>query len=162
MSVQDIENSIKTIEAEYKINLTNLRDDIENIEFKLESIQQHILTLETSIARLEQLIQNAAAGDKGKMYTVLNKTLELLVLYQGSQHKYLELKYKYRTEQDKLRSEIVRMSKLELPKLDKKEDYSVVDIVKALKEVNNKDNKEAADGFNAEISKLEEDPEYKI
>ena len=159
MSIHDIENSIKTIEAEYKINLGNLRDDIENLEFKLESIQGHILTLETSSARLEHLIQNAPSGDKGKLYTVLNKTMELLSLYQGSQHKYLELKYKYRTEQDKLRSEIVRMSKLELPKLGKKEDASVQDIVEALKNFSSSDQ---SNEITTEIQKLDEDPDYKI
>ena len=53
------------------------------------------------------------------MYVILNKTLELLPLYHSNQQRFLDLKFKYRKEQDDMKYKIVRMINIELEQFNK-------------------------------------------
>jgi hypothetical protein len=120
------------IEKYYKENLNNLKNDIDNIDMKCDRIESHILSLELNINRIESLIQNTQGPDKGKLYAVLNATLSLLNEYHKTQNTFLDLKFKYRKEQNDTRTHIVRMKKIELPKINKEEEVNMSDLIRSL------------------------------
>ncbi len=131
-------DDLDNIEQYYKENLENIKNDISNIDIKCDRLENHILSLEMNINRIESLIQNSQGADKGKLYAVLNNTMSILNEYQRTQISFLDLKYKYRKESNDVRTQIVRMEKLELPKLSKSDtEYNITDLVKSLNNIGN-------------------------
>lgn len=147
-------------EVKFEPNFKNLEYDITHIDQKLQNIQGHITVLESKIQMIDQYIaknKNNATVDLGKSFGAYNKTYELLSFMQKSYQVYLDLKFKYRNEQNDLRYKLHRMDEIDKKKLDEIEGLNSSDVVSAIsKFMNAPQRKEEA------LKELESDPKYSI
>jgi hypothetical protein len=156
-------NSDDVITPKFTSELSNLNTDITYLDMQISSVQKHILALESTIAVIEQALNNPQNKnnpnfDKTKMYGVLNKTLEILSLYHSNQQRFLDLKHKYRKEQDDLKYKIVRMINIELEQFNR-HNQSNMEVLETLRNFNFNDpnnKKKLLD----EIESINSDPLY--
>ncbi|MBC8427432.1 MAG: hypothetical protein H8D97_00925 [Proteobacteria bacterium] len=151
-------------ENQFKDNFGNLTYDINYIDNKIQNIQGHISILENKLNMVQQSIQNAHKQqnnpnsiDISKLYNAFNKMYELLSLFQKTEQTYLDLKFKYRNEQNDLKYKLVRMDEIDKKRITEMEGISNTDIISALGNLlDNQTSKENT------IKELEDDPKYKI
>lgn len=153
------------ITPKFSSETENLNQDISYLDMQISSIQKHIITLESTIIAVEQALNNPAnknnaAFDRNKLYGVLNKTLEILSLYHSNQQRFLDLKFKYRKEQDDLKYKIVRMINIELEQFNK-HSQSNMEVLETLKNFNFSD-KNNTNKLIEELDKINSDPIYEI
>ncbi len=143
----------------------NLGTDISYLDMQISSLQKHVVTLESTISSIEQALnnknnQNNPNFDRNKLYGILNKTLEILSLFHSNQQRFLDLKFKYRKEQDDLKYKIVRMINIELEQFNK-HSQSNMEVLETLKNFNFNDKNNTNKLFD-EIEKINSDPRYEL
>jgi hypothetical protein len=131
------EDGEQSSESRFKKNFNNLDDDITHIELKLQGIDTHVKVLEIKINNLDNLINQVQQTpnsniDISKLYMSYTKSYELLSFMQKSYQVYLDLKFKYRVEQDDLRFKLHRMDEIEKKKINELDEINSADIVSAL------------------------------
>jgi len=96
---------------DFDINFNNLQTDINSVELILDSIQKHIVILESQISHIQNIIKNpnTQSSDKPKLYNSLNNGQEMLSKYYDNYNKYLETRYKYRKEQNELKLKTIKL-----------------------------------------------------
>lgn len=154
-----------TISPQFEKSYENLDTDIKYLDMQISSLQKHILGLESTISIIEQTLNNPVnknnpTFDKAKLYGVLNKTLEILPLYHSNQQRFLDLKFKYRKEQDDLKYKIVRMINLEIEQFSKNS-QSNAEVLETLKNFNFNDPNIKAKLFQ-DIGDINNDPIYEL
>jgi hypothetical protein len=82
-------------------NSSNLETDISHIDFRLNTINKNIVLLQSNVDRLTQIIMSSSV-DKMSLYNAQAESLRTLALYNDNYQRLLDLKFKYRTEQDDL------------------------------------------------------------
>lgn len=153
---EDDNSSIKF----FKDNFENLNYDIEHIDQKLQSIQGHVSVLESKIQMIDGYIslnKNNTNIDLGKSFTAYNKTYELLSFMQKSYQVYMDLKFKYRTEQNGLKYRLHRMDEIDKKRLDEIEGLNSSDVVSAISKFMNSPVRKAE-----ALREIEDDSKYKI
>ncbi len=157
------------LNKKFKERFENLCKDIDHIDFRMKHINNFITNLETQVNNLRALIANDEnPSKKASYYTLMNTCVELNARYEDLYLKCIDIKFKYRKEQDDLDWRIKRMIHLELPKLKTddagNEELSSTKLSKLLNiildKLNSTDNKTGA-VFDS-IAELEQDKEYKI
>jgi len=116
-------------------NFTNLKDDIVAIDIKISDLDQLILDLKNTITRTYAAIRTAKSNDKGPLYRVINSTMELMSGFYQNHQRFLELKYRYRKEQDDLTFKTAHFIQIELRKIESQADASHFDIIEVLKKI---------------------------
>lgn len=159
------ENKDESLESQFVEEGENLVMDIKYLDMQISSVQKHIVSLESTISMIEQQLNNPVnknnpTFDKSKMYVILNKTLELLPLYHSNQQRFLDLKFKYRKEQDDMKYKIVRMINIELEQFNK-HNQSNADVLETLKKFNFSD-VNSKDELFREIQMINDDPIYEL
>lgn len=121
-------------EQDFKNNFENLDFDISHIDIKLDSINKNIILLQNNIDRITNLLINTKnPQDRIKIYEIQSNALKTLALFDDNYHRLLDLKYKYRTEQDDLSIKSKRLVFIELVKINKEiEDESHIELMKKL------------------------------
>jgi len=105
------------LESEFKLNFKSLDDDIQHIDMRLAHINKFIVNLETQVNNLRALIANDTnSAKRGSYYTLMNTCVELNARYEDLYLRCLDIKFKYRKEQDDLGHKVKRMTNIELPK----------------------------------------------
>lgn len=153
------------ITPKFTDEIQNLSSDINYLDLQVSAVQKHILTLESTINFIEQSLNNPTNKnnpnfDRNKLYGILNKTLEILSLFQSNQQRFLDLKYKYRKEQDDLKYRIVRMINIELEQFNR-HNQSNMEVLETLRNFNFTDpnnKKKLLD----EIESLNSNPLYEL
>jgi hypothetical protein len=153
-------NEAESSEEQFKGNFDNLNYDIDHIDQKLQNIQGHITVLESKLQMIDGYIsknKNNATVDLGKSFGAFNKAYELLSFMQKSYQVYMDLKYKYRTEQNGLKYKLIRMDEIDKKRMDEVEGLNKADVVSAMAKFmtapQKKDNV---------LKELENDPKYAI
>lgn len=148
-------------EVRFSDNFENLNYDIIYIDKKIQSINGHISILENKLQMVQQNIQNAQknnqTSDISKLYAALNKMYELLSLFQKSEQVYLDLKFKYRGEQNDLRFKLIKLDEVDKKRIEEADGINNSDIISALSNL-----MKDASGKNETIKELENDPKYTI
>ena len=141
------ENSEHPITLEFQDNFESLQTDITHIVLRQQAIQLHLTSLDSTVARIETFLQQTSPSNvkavasgqttsptaKTHLYNALNRSLELIAKFNDSYNKLLELKLRYRQEQDNLQYKIVRMINLELKKTDELGEVTQDHIMKVVK-----------------------------
>lgn len=153
------------IELKFTNETENLHKDINSLDFQISSIQKHVIVLESTLTAIEQALNNPANKtnpnfDRGRYYGILNKTLEILALYHSNLQRFLDLKFKYRKEQDEFKFKIVRLINIELAQFSKS-NTSNNEILEMLKKFNFSD-QSSTNKLASEIEKLSENPLYDL
>jgi hypothetical protein len=156
---EDIEEEDDSSENKFKDNFKELDVDIDHIDLKLQGIQGHISTLESNIPMIQQAINTARGtnSDVGKLYAGFNKMYELLSFFQKSYQVYLDLKYKYRTEQNGLKYKLLRLDEIDKKKINELDGLNYNDVISAMGKLLADPNKK-----DKMIQDMESDPKYKI
>lgn len=161
----DSDDSNDIISPKFTNEIENLNTDISYLDIQISAVQKHIITLESTITYIEQSLNNPSNKnnpnfDRTKLYNILNKTLEILSYYHSNQQKFLDLKYKYRKEQDDLKYKIVRMINIELEQFNK-HSQSNMEVLETLRNFNFNDpnNKKK---LIEEIESLNSNPLYEL
>jgi len=115
------------------VNLDKLDSDISKVDAKLSDIDQLILDLKNNVNRAQAMLNNAAPSDKVNLYKVINATMEMLNNYYQTYTRFMEIKFRYRSEHDGLSYKQAHLIQVELKKLDSKSDASHYDMVEILK-----------------------------
>lgn len=159
---EEIEDNSNQLEDKFKPEHTNLNKDINYLDLQISGIQKHIILLESTISSIEQALNNKSNPniDRSKYFGILNKTIELLALYHGSVSKFLDLKFKYRKEQDDLKFKVVRMINIELESA-KKNNSQYSDVLDILKNFNFED-KTTTNKLLKEIEDINNNPIYEL
>jgi len=136
---------------------------------RLAHINKFIVNLETQVNNLRALIANDTnPAKRGSYYTLMNTCVELNARYEDLYLRCLDIKFKYRKEQDDLNHKVKKMTNIELPraKLDPTGtgDMTSVRLSQLLKDLASKlegTDKKANAIFDT-LTELETDPEYKV
>jgi len=118
-------------------NLTELSSDIVKVDNKLSDIDQLILDLKNNVNRAQQLLHTAAQADKVNIYKIINASMEMLATYYQTYNKFMELKFRYRSEYDNMSFKTAHFIRVELTKLDKKSDANYYEMIEFLKNLSN-------------------------
>ncbi len=147
-------------EARFKENFENLNYDIIHIDQKLQNIQGHVTVLESKIQQIDNYInsnKNNTNVDLGKSFGAYNKAYELLSFMQKSYQVYMDLKFKYRTEQNGLRYKLHRMDEIDKKKIEEIDGLNSSDIVSAIGRLMN-----TSDKKDKVLKELNDDSKYQI
>jgi len=169
-NTKELDGTDKQIETEFTENFQKLKDDIEHIDIRMQHINKFVVNLETQVNNIRALIANDDNPNKrGSYYTLMNTCMELNARYEDLYLKCIDLKFKYRKEQDDLNYKVKKMSYLEIPRLtkDTKDEAGELSAAKLssllqiLAESLNKTDKKSDEVFDT-INSLENDPDYKL
>lgn len=151
-----------TISNEFELNLENLKIDIEHIDLKLQNIQKHVTVLESSITKLYNQINSSKIQNKVPYYNAYNRALETLILMQGNYQKYLDIKFKYRKEQNDLRFKVIHMLKIDLQKINAENDElttsKLIEVLRQISSINSNESKETQQV----LDHINKDPKYEL
>lgn len=160
----------KAFEGEFKDNFQSLKEDIEHIDIRMQHINKFIVNLETQVNNIRALIANDEnPAKRGSYYTLMNTCIELNARYEELYLKCMDIKYKYRKEQDDLNHKVKKLSHLDIPKMrgggdDPNAELSASKLAKilfTLSEKLDKTDTETNKVFNT-IQDLEDDPDLRI
>lgn len=121
-------------------NFNNLSKDINEVDIKLSELDQIILDLKNTCNRTQLMIQSSKGSDRTSLYKIVNTTMELLSTYYQTHQRFLELKYRYRKEQDDLTYKTAHFIQIELKKIDSAASASHFDVLDLLKRISSMDN----------------------
>lgn len=175
------ENTLsKKIEKDVNDAFKLLDNDIKLIDNQYSALCKYILDLDTQLNNLKNLIRlESDPTKKGKLFTVLNTSLEIMAKYQELLVKHFGTKFNYRKEQNDTVFRKIKLLEIELKKANEEEkDFSTGSLFKLMNEMNELiSSKQAAiashsessgtDPASNEIEELSflkdlEDPKYKI
>lgn len=148
------------IQKQFEENAQQLADDIVDLDKTISNVKKHIFTIESSMSSIESSIQNNKSltpADKSKLFQVLNKLAETLNLYYSSLQRFMDLKYKYRTEENGLKFKISRLIHVELKDLNKKNTMTNTELLELMKKYQHD-----TGNINQDISIINDDPLYKF
>lgn len=112
-------NDNKLVE-DFKNKEQFLSEDIANLDTRATAIQDFIRELDVQMGNIKNLIKTETdAGKKGKLYGLLNETMELNVKYHDLYLKCADIKRRYREEDNDLLIRKTRFFEIDLVKLDK-------------------------------------------
>lgn len=154
----------------------NLDIDIEHVNSRLSLLQTYITSIDTQLVNLKNFIKNAQNdGQKVRLYKLLNESLEIGVKYHELYLRALDIKYKYRKEQDDFNYKKVDYQSIRYPKSQQedasKDGVTLSDLMEFMKSVERQikesqsvsSNPASNNNHIANIFKeLNEDPDYKI
>jgi len=157
---------IKNLDPRFK----NLDTDITTIDIKLSELDQIILDLKNTCNRTEALIQSSKGSDRTALYRIVNSTMELLSTYYQTHQRFLEIKYRYRKEQDDLTYKAAHFIQIELKKIDSSASSSHFDVLDLLKKISNMENASATNngqpqlpsGIQSELDAIDDDDMYSL
>jgi hypothetical protein len=120
---QETENNPKLVEPELEEHKNNLTFDIDNIDLRLIYITKNMNLIQSNIDRMTNIILNFKQSNNsntniGSFYSIQSDLLKTLTGYNDSYEKLLNLKFKYRAEQNNLSLRIIRFYQLEMKKLE--------------------------------------------
>lgn len=162
--------SARAFEKEFKDNFQSLKEDIEHLDTRMQHINKFIVNLETQVNNIRALIANDEnPAKRGSYYTLMNTCMELNARYEELYLKCMDIKYKYRKEQDDLNHKVKKLSHLDIPKLrggsdDPNAELSASKLAKilfTLSEKLDKTDNETKTVLNT-IQDLEDDPDLRI
>lgn len=151
--------------SEFKTRHENLVTDISGVDRRAGEIQKNISTLDIQVENLKNLIKGETdSGKKGKLYGLLNECLELLAKYHDIYLKCLDIKHKYRKEEDDLLLKRSRFFEIDMRKVGRElEDLNLSNLVSMMQALQNRLNDTGGDQMIHEISgELEENDSYKL
>ncbi len=156
------------VKSEFAQRFDNLEKDIVHIDARMQHIQQFCTNLDAQVQNLQQLVKSDNnPGKKGQYYQIMNSCMELNATYEMLYIRCMELKQRYRKEQDDLHSKISRFTEVEIPK--SKVDVSEQALTPAslaimmqelTSAITNSDKK--AEKIHTSLQELEDNPDYKI
>lgn len=180
LSKQEAETDIVTdelapdvkFETEFKPNFDSLKADIEHIDSRMQHINKFIVNMETQVNNLRALIANDTNSSKrGSYYTLMNTCVELNARYEDLYLKCMDIKFKYRKEQDDLAHKVKKLSHLDIPRMrkdigdgDELGELSASKLASILTKLTDKINGADSDAvaLTKTLAELQEDPDYKI
>src|SRR6056297_2060870 len=110
----------RDFENEFSNRFKNLEEDIQNVDSRMAHLNKFIVNMETQVNNLRALIANDTNSSKrGSYYTLMNTCVELNARYEELYLKCMDLKYKYRKEQDDLSHKVKKLTHLDIPKMKK-------------------------------------------
>lgn len=156
------------IKTEFNIRFDNLEKDIAHIDGRMKHIQNFCTNLDLQIKNLQTLVKaDNNPGKKGQYYQIMNSCMELNATYEQLYIRCMELKQRYRKEQDDLHSKISRFVELEMPKANiENHDQALTPASLAMmmqeltRSITTNDKK--AEVIKTSLQELEEDPDYKL
>ena len=105
------------VRFEYVQYFKNLESDITHIDNRMSHIQKFITNLDTQVQHIQSLIKSDAnPGKRGNYYQIMNTCMELNARYEDLYIKCMDLKQKYRKEQDDLKHKVSRLVDIDIPK----------------------------------------------
>ena len=108
------------LDGKFTEKFDNLSHDIDHIDARMKHINDFVINLETQVNNLRALIANDDNPTKrGHYYTLMNTCVELNARYEELYLKCLDIKFKYRKEQDDLQYKVKKMVHLDIPRLKK-------------------------------------------
>jgi len=147
----------------------NLARDVDHVDARMKHINDFVINLETQVNNLRALIANDDNSSKrGHYYTLMNTCVELNARYEELYLKCLDIKFKYRKEQDDLQYKVKKMVHIELQRIKKDDDgegeLSSSKLSKMLNTIMSKLDKtdDEADKMIKSLTELEDDADYKI
>lgn len=109
---------MEDFQKEFSNRHQNLLKDLEYIDSKINTINKNIILLQSNIDRLTDLITNATdTKAKGQYFNIQSDILKTLSMYNDNMQRLLDLKFKYRTEQDDLTFKTNRFIHVELERV---------------------------------------------
>lgn len=164
----DLSQTKIRIKKEFETRFINLDTDIDHIDGRMKHIQQFCTNLELQVKNLQTLVNSDNnSAKKGQYYQIINSCMELNATYEQLYIRCMELKQRYRKEQDDLHSRISRFVEFDMVKanLDVADQnltpsslaLMMQDLTSAI--LNN--DKKAVD-IKASLQELEDDPDYKL
>lgn len=171
-SAEDVEIEqqavVVRVKYEFEERFENLEKDIVHIDTRMQHIQQFCTNLDAQVQNLQQLVKSDNnPGKKGQYYQIMNSCMELNATYEMLYIRCMELKQRYRKEQDDLHSKISKFTEIEIPKakVDVSEQAltpaSLALMMQELTSAINK-NDDKAEKVHASLQELEENPDYKL
>lgn len=157
------------LNSKFKDKFENLERDVNHVDARMKHINDFVINLETQVNNLRALIANDDNSSKrGHYYTLMNTCVELNARYEELYLKCLDIKFKYRKEQDDLQYKVKKMVHIELPRLKKEDDgdgeLSSIRLSKMLNTIMNKLDKtdgEANDMIKS-LTELDDNDDYKL
>jgi len=164
----DIEKNQSKIRNEFEVRFKNLEIDIEHIDSRLSHIQKFVINMETQVDNIKNLIKlEKHPGKKGNYFGLMNTAIEINAKYEDLYLKCLDIKYKYRKEQNDLNVRISRMAEIELPKAGINTSEDILSPGKLAKMISDlttaiSKNDTAANDLTDSLLAVNENPEYNL
>lgn len=109
---------MREFDSEFTERHENLVKDLEYIDLKINGIGRNITYLQTSIDRMGVIISDAEDNKlRSHYYSIQTEILKTLAMYDSNMQSLLDLKFKYRREQDDLSVKSQRFLHIELEKV---------------------------------------------
>ena len=131
--------NIKTIESQFSAVFDDLISDIGNVDIKISEIQRYITLIDSNISTIEKRIQSEPDPNKKIVFQkILNRIMELMVMYQDAYQKFIKIKHDYRKSQLTSVRDKIRLQ-LDCKKIDKSGsgELSVSELIKMFNSINN-------------------------
>lgn len=115
---EELENNL--VDPELEESKVNLKNDIEAIDIRLIDITKNINLLQSNIDRMTNILINTnhqQNQNMGKYYSIQSELLKTLSSYNDNYEKLLNLKFKYRSEQNNLSLRIIRLYEIEMKRV---------------------------------------------
>jgi len=162
----------RNFEREFDPNFQSLKEDITHIDSRMAHINKFIVNMETQVNNLRALIANDTNSSKrGSYYTLMNTCVELNARYEDLYLKCMDIKFKYRKEQDDLVHKVKKIASIDIPRLRQAGDgeeglgelsaSKLASILTKLTDKINGTDKEA-NALTQTLEDLKNDPDYKI
>jgi len=157
------------IRDEFSTYFTNLERDITHIDNRMSHIQQFIINLTSQIDNIKQLIKSDPnAGKKGQYYQLMNTCMEINARYEDLYIKCMDLKQRYRKEQDDLKLKLSKLTEIDIHRVDTNDmskqtltPATLATMLHQLTEVIGK-NDIQSNKVKESIMQLNEDPDFKL
>lgn len=154
------------VRDEFKVRFNNLEADIKHVNTRLDHVQQFVLLFENQIDHLKNLIKNDKGGKRAHYYTLMNSAMDLNSRYEELYIKLMDLKHKYRKEEDDLNIKVAKMVEVDISRLSDEDDDALTpaklsNILQMLtRQIDQQDDK--AKEITQSFHDLEQDPDYKL
>jgi len=160
----------RDFENEFSNRFKNLEEDIQNVDARMAHLNKFIVNMETQVNNLRALIANDTNSNKrGSYYTLMNTCVELNARYEDLYLKCMDIKYKYRKEQDDLSHKVKKLTHLDIPKMKKEAESGGGELTAGrlatlLQELSDKISKteDDATGIKQTLDDLHNDPDLRI
>lgn len=109
---------MREFDSEFTERHDNLVKDLEYIDLKINGINRNIISIQSNIDRLGAVISDAEDNKlRSQYYSIQNEMLKTLSMYDSNMQSLLDLRFKYRREQDDLSVKTQRFLHVELEKV---------------------------------------------
>lgn len=149
--IDNIDDDINSaaIDPELIESKNNLRTDIDHIDSRLIDITKNINLIQSNIDRVTNIIlhfnsQQSQQQKIGTYYSIQGDLLKTLTGFNDSYEKLLNLKFRYRSEQNDLSLKTIRLYQIELRKLEndiRDDDVNYKHVLNAISKITNTEEK---------------------